>query len=81
MEIINIKNNLKYLDEYITLCYLEWSNKQLELYKYIEYKKDKILNDDNVICFSFLMNYRLFNILYYGIRKVVNIMKKRKKRY
>lgn len=49
MEIINIKNNLKYLDEYITLCYLEWSNKQLELSKYIEYKKDKILNDDNVI--------------------------------
>ena len=63
MEIINIKNNLKYLDEYITLCYLEWSNKQLELSKYIEYKKDKILNDDNVIFILGLVDKELIGFI------------------
>lgn len=63
MEIINIKNDLKYLDEYITLCYLEWSNKQLELSKYIEYKKDKILNDDNVIFILGLVDKELIGFI------------------
>lgn len=51
MEIINIKNNDKYLTEYVKLCSLEWGTKktQEELEKYINDKKKRILNEDKVI--------------------------------
>ena len=51
MNIINIKNNNKFLDEYIKLCSLEWgSTKSLEeMKKYIEEKRRKILEEDKVI--------------------------------
>lgn len=49
MKILSIKNKTKYLEEYIKLCYLEWSNKDMDLSNYIEYKKSKILKGDNVI--------------------------------
>ena len=51
MEVINIKNNDKYLTEYIRLCSLEWGTKktQEELKKYINEKKKRILTEDKVI--------------------------------
>ena len=51
MNIINIKNNNKFLDEYIKLCSLEWgSTKSLEeMKKYIEEKRRKILEEDKII--------------------------------
>lgn len=49
MKILSIKNKTRYLEEYIKLCYLEWSNKDMDLSNYIEYKKSKILKGDNVI--------------------------------
>ena len=47
---LDIKNS-KYLDEYILLCSLEWGSKKNsdEMKKYIENKKDKILNSDKYI--------------------------------
>ena len=51
MQIIDIKNNDKYLDEYIELCSLEWgspkTNEQMKLY--VENKKEKIHMEDKVI--------------------------------
>lgn len=51
MKIINIKENLKYLEEYIKLCSIEWSNPKSkhEMDKYIKEKKNKILSEDKVI--------------------------------
>ena len=48
MEIINIKNNLKFLTEYITLCNLEWVGNTLTD-KYIEEKINTIINGDKFI--------------------------------
>ena len=56
MKIIEIKNNSNYLKEYIKLCYIEWSNKEKKLEEYINYKIDKIKNDDNVITVLGLIN-------------------------
>ena len=51
MNIINIKNNDKFLTEYIKLCCLEWGSakneKQLE--EYLEDKKKKIQTEDKVL--------------------------------
>ena len=41
MKIINIKENDKYLTEYIKLCNLEWGSKKITP-EYIENKKIKI---------------------------------------
>lgn len=49
IQIIRINNNIKYLKEYVTICYLEWSNKEKTLEEYVTYKVNKILNSDNVI--------------------------------
>lgn len=49
MKIIDIKTDSNYLKEYVKLCYLEWSNKEKNLYQYVEYKINKILNEDKVI--------------------------------
>ena len=50
MEIINIKNNKKYLEEYCKLCYLEWGNsKKIEINNYVEDKINQILTGDKVI--------------------------------
>ena len=48
MKIINIKENDKYLTEYIKLCNLEWGSKKITP-EYIENKKIKILSSDKVI--------------------------------
>ena len=51
MEVVSIKNNDKYLEEYIRLCLLEWgrpkTDKQLK--QYIKNKKEKINTTDKVI--------------------------------
>ncbi len=51
MKIINIKDNDKYLDEYIRLCLLEWgsSKNKDEMQEYISNKKKKIIKEDKVI--------------------------------
>ena len=51
MNIISIKDNNKYLDEYIKLCSLEWglAKSEEEMKKYIEEKRKKIINEDKVI--------------------------------
>ena len=49
IQTISIKNNPQYLKEYITFCYLEWSNKNMPIEQYLEYKTNKILQDNNVI--------------------------------
>ena len=51
MQIIDIKNNDKYLEEYIKLCSLEWGNEKTdkEMQEYIKSKKEKIHNGDKVI--------------------------------
>ena len=49
MEIINIKNNDNYLNEYIKLCNLEWGSKKDNIEEYIIEKKEKILTWDKVI--------------------------------
>ena len=51
MDIINIKNNDRYLTEYIKLCNLEWGSKKTkkELDKYVEEKLYIISNEDKVI--------------------------------
>ena len=50
VEIINIKNNKKYLEEYCKLCYLEWGNsKEIEINNYVEDKINQILTGDKVI--------------------------------
>ena len=57
MKIINIKNNTKYLKEYITLCYLEWSEKAKELTEYIDYKLRKLKIENNIILILGLVDY------------------------
>lgn len=57
MKIINIKNNTKYLKEYITLCYLEWSEKEKELTEYIDYKLRKLKIENNIILILGLVDY------------------------
>lgn len=51
MKKINIKENEKYLREYIELCSNEWSSKKTkdEMIQYIEKKKKEILDGDKVI--------------------------------
>lgn len=49
IQTISIKNNPQYLKEYITICYLEWPNKNMPIEQYLEYKTNKILQDNNVI--------------------------------
>ena len=51
MKIIDIKKTNNYLEEYIRLSSLEWGNKKTddEMKKYIQYKKDIILNTDEFI--------------------------------
>ncbi len=56
MKIINIKNKLNYLKEYVKLCYLEWSNKKKPLAEYIDYKIDNIKSGDKVISILGLVN-------------------------
>lgn len=57
MKIINIKNNTKYLKEYITLCYLEWSGKEKKLTEYIDYKLRKLKIENNIILILGLVNH------------------------
>ena len=51
MEIKSIKENDRYLTEYITLCSIEWGTNKTkeELEKYIKDKKEKIRKEDKVI--------------------------------
>lgn len=58
MNIINIKNNEEYLEEYIKLCSLEWgeSKTSSELEKYVHKKKCEILNTNKVISILGLIN-------------------------
>ena len=51
MKIISIKENNKFLNEYIKMCNLEWGTKKTkqQMKKYIEEKKKKITNGDKVI--------------------------------
>ena len=48
MEIIDIKNNRKYLEEYVTLCSKEWGTSRSDK-EYIDNKINEILNEDKVI--------------------------------
>ena len=48
MEIIDIKNNRNYLEEYVVLCSKEWGTASFDK-EYIDNKIDKILNEDKVI--------------------------------
>lgn len=57
MKIINITNNTKYLKEYITLCYLEWSEKEKELTEYIDYKLRKLKIENNIILILGLVDH------------------------
>ena len=58
MNIINIKNNNKYLEEYIEICSLEWGTfkTKARMEQYINDKKEEILNGDNVISVLGLIN-------------------------
>lgn len=56
MKIINIKNKLNYLKEYVKLCYLEWSGKEKPLVEYMDYKIDNIKSGDKVISILGLVN-------------------------
>lgn len=56
MKIINVKDNLEYLKEYIRYCYLEWSNKDIELIDYVDKKVKEIKNGDKVISILGLVN-------------------------
>ena len=51
MEIINIKNNDKFLTEYIKACNKEWGRKKSnkELREYIREKKNSTINGEKVI--------------------------------
>lgn len=51
MDIINIMNNDKFLDEYIELCSLEWASLKTkeQMLQYINVKKRKIRTGDKVI--------------------------------
>ena len=52
MNVVSIKYNDKFLDEYIKLCSLKWGSKTKkkdQMLKYIDNKKKKIYNSDKVI--------------------------------
>ena len=51
MNIINIKNNDRYLEEYCRLCSLEWGKPKsdIDMNKYVKSKMKKILSEDKVI--------------------------------
>lgn len=51
MKIVNIKEDSKFLSEYIELCSYEWGSKKskLEMKQYVEKKKKSIFNDDKII--------------------------------
>ena len=51
MDIVNIKNNKRYIREYIKLCSLEWGKDkdEKEMNKYISEKEEKIEKEDKVI--------------------------------
>ena len=51
MEIINIKNDSNYLEEYIKLCSLEWGSpkSEEEMQNYVNNKEKRIITDDKVI--------------------------------
>ncbi|MDO4996807.1 MAG: GNAT family N-acetyltransferase [Bacilli bacterium] len=65
MEIINIKENSKYLEEYCRLCSLEWgSNKTAkELEKYVNNKMKKIFEEDKVISILGLVDNDLIGFI------------------
>ena len=54
MEIVNIKKDCDFLNEYIKLCSIEWSKSKTkeEMAKYIEEKKKSIHTGDKVISVS-----------------------------
>lgn len=56
MKIVSILNNDKFLDEYISLCNLEWGSKKKVTLEYISNKKKHIINDDKVISILGLVN-------------------------
>lgn len=60
MEVIDIRDNCEYMKEYVRCCYLEWSNKDMEIKDYIDYKMKKINNEDNIISVLGLINDREF---------------------
>lgn len=51
MKIVNIKEDSKFLSEYIELYSYEWGREKskLEMQKYVEKRKKSIFNDDKVI--------------------------------
>lgn len=64
IKIIKINTNKKFLEEYATLCYLEWSNKEKDINSYVKYKVEKILNEDNVITIlGLIKNHKLIGFI------------------
>ncbi len=49
MNVIDIKNNTKYLKEYCILCNLEWGSPKINLEKHAISKSEKIQNNSDVI--------------------------------
>lgn len=58
MEVIDIRDNYEYMKEYVRCCYSEWSNKDMEILDYIDYKMKKINDEDNIISVLGLINDR-----------------------
>jgi len=58
MKILDIKNNIKYLEEYCKLCSLQWGTPKTEeeMNNYINKKINNILNTDKVISILGLIN-------------------------
>ena len=56
MEILNIKENKKYLKEYVELCFDTWGNNSIKKEKYIENKLEKMDSTDKVISILGLIN-------------------------
>lgn len=48
MDIVDIKNNRNFLEEYVTLCSKEWGSSRNDR-EYIDNKINEILNEDKVI--------------------------------
>ncbi len=53
-----VRDNYEYMKEYVRCCYLEWSNKDMEILDYIDYKMKKINDEDNIISVLGLINDR-----------------------
>ncbi len=49
MKVVSIKDNDKFLGEYIKLCNLEWGEKKKNEELYLKEKKKEILSDEKVI--------------------------------